>query len=123
MSDGLFPKRPKLKVKFRGALSGKTQEVFVFKTMKELDAKADWFKSIYKDEVVEFIQVPGMIQIKDKPAELVGTKLVDAVAVETMFSNVPPWIKKKSTIWGQGFENTWYVAPKDFSEVVKLKKK
>ena len=123
MSDGLFPKRPKLKVYFKGALDGKNPEVFVFKNMKELRAKEDWYRGVYQPEVVEFIYVPGMIQIKNKPQELVGTTLMEGVAIETMFTNAPKWAKKKDTVWGQGFEDTWYVAPADFSEVVKLKKK
>ena len=123
MSDGLFPKRPKLKVHFKGALGGKAQEVFIFKTMKELTAKEDWYRSVYQPSVIEFIHVPGMIQIRDKPQELVGTALMEGVAIETVFTNAPNWAKKKDTIWGQGFEDTWYIATSDFSKVTKLKKK
>ena len=121
--DELFPKRPKLKVIFKGALVGKTPEIFSCKDMKEFTAREAWYKDVYKPDVIEFIHVPGMIQIKDKPQELVGTALMEGQAIETMFTNAPNWAKKKDTVWGQGFEDTWYVAPKDFSEVVKLKKK
>ncbi|MCK5788548.1 MAG: hypothetical protein KAH32_06095, partial [Chlamydiia bacterium] len=117
------PKRPKLKVIFRGALVGKAPEIFIFKDMKELRAKEAVYRGIYQPEVIEFIYVPGMIQIKDKPQELVGTVMMEGQAIETVFTNAPNWAKRKDTIWGQGFENTWYIAPPDFSEVVKLKKK
>ena len=123
MSEGLFPKRPKLKVIFRGALVGKAPEIFSCKDMKEFKARETWYRDVYKPDVVEFIHVPGMIQIKDKPQELVGTDLMEGVAIETVFINAPVWAKKEDTVWGQGFEDTWYVAPPDFSEVVKLKHK
>ena len=118
----LFPKRPKLKVIFKGALKGKSPEVFIFTDMKDLKAKIAWFKAEYESKTVKFIQVPGMIEIRDKPPELVGTDFVDAADIGTIFSNAPKWAEKKETIWGQGFEDTWYVATPTFTNVVKLKK-
>jgi len=120
--DKLFPKRLKLQVVFKGALAGKTPEVFNYKTVKEVDAKEEWYKSVYKPDVVEFVRTPGMIQVKNKPQELVGTAIMEAAKVEDIFDAPPMWAGKDDTIWGQGFENTWYVATPDFTEVVKLKK-
>ena len=117
----LFPRRLKLQVIFKGPLDGKPREVFNFKTMKEVNTKEAWYKSVYKPDAVEFIHTPGMIQIHNKPQELVGTNLMPGVPVEAMFEKFPQWIGDKDTVWGQGFENTWYVAREDFSEVYKLK--
>jgi len=121
--DELFPKRLKLKVNFKGALSGKTQEKYLFKTQKELEAKEDWYRGIYKSDVIEFVRVAGMVEIIDKPAELKGSSIIAAPALETIFTNVPNFAKNGDTIWGKGFENTLYVATPDFNEIVKLKRK
>ena len=122
MEEKFFPKRIKLKIKFKGALEGKTQEVFLFKNMKDLRVTEDWYRTIYKPEVIEFIQVPGIIEIIDKPKELMGSLIMAAPKLEDMFKYVPEFALEKDAVWGRGFENTLYVADKDFKTVVKLKK-
>jgi hypothetical protein len=90
--------------------------------MKDLRVTEDWFKAIYKPEVIEFIQVPGFIGIIDKPKELMSSLIMAAPKLEDVFEYVPEFALEESTIWGRGFENTLYVADKDFKNVVKLKK-
>jgi len=123
MSKELFPKRLKLKVNFKGALDGKTQEKYLFKTQKELEAKEAWYRSIYTPAVISFVRVPGLVHIINKPIELAGSAIMEAPALETIFKNVPNFANNRDTIWGRGFEDTLYVAKPDFSEIVKLKTK
>jgi hypothetical protein len=122
MEEKFFPKRIKLKVKFKGSLEDKTQEIFLFTNMKSLRITEDWYKTIYKPEVIEFVQVPGIIEIIDKPKELMDSLIAAAPKLEDVFEYVPEFALEESAIWGRGFENTLYVADKNFKEVVKLKK-
>lgn len=117
-----FPERYKLKIMFKGPLKNNSQETFYFKSLKELQVKKELYKLTYKPEAIEFREVLGRILIHDKPVEL-STQGFLKIKASSLFFDVPKWINNSDTIWGQGFEHTWYVAKADFSEIIKLKNK
>ena len=115
-----FPKRIKLKVEIQDISGGRTDK-FLFKSHKEAEAAIEEYKAIYKPEVIHFILVQGMVQIIPKPKELKDNPLIGSVNIHDFYWNAPEWADDDDTIFGRGFENTLYVAKKDFSEIVKLK--
>ena len=116
-----FPKRIKLKVVFTGLKPPKEAKSYLFETFKEANVKIEHYKRLFKPAAVSFVLVQGMIQVISPPPGLKKGGLLPKTPLIRMYSDAPKWSEDDGVIYGRGFEDTLYIANKDYGEIVKLK--